>query len=436
MEGTANVLLYTTIGEVIKRSRVQANLTITQLGNLTGIHKGVISKIENGDTKRPEMKTIKAISKVLDIPFEEMIEHYIEVEQRTEALRELLLEALAFSNRWLLSKVALKFLESPHEESDAALDSLFHLTETAAKTEIKILLYDLIIKYARQRGMQRYLAKGLLQKYLIERMDLKRMDESFRNGEEILHYVDFLSVPERLTLYYRLALQAFAIKKYDKCIELAQAGLREDRTANEMKERAALAICNSYILLEQFESAEKHLTHFESLHYKFIVERAKAIRATISFGKQDYYSAIPLLRECLNEATDDTRIHIVNDLLESLLNIHDMESLQEVFRLEEKKLIFEVATPHKHREVGRYFKLKGDWLLKTEMPDTGIACYLQSILSYEQVRAFEEIAQCVGAIFTYHVTHQAPLKIELLEKLEKCYNRMNHPKERMKEGER
>ncbi|WP_083989774.1 helix-turn-helix domain-containing protein [Brevibacillus sp. WF146] len=44
---------------------------MTQLANLAGIHKAVISKIENGDTKRPEWKTIKAIASILDIPYEQ-----------------------------------------------------------------------------------------------------------------------------------------------------------------------------------------------------------------------------------------------------------------------------------------------------------------------------------------------------------------------------
>jgi transcriptional regulator with XRE-family HTH domain len=64
MGGSGNVLLYTTIGELIRKYRERANLTITQLANLAGIHKAVISKIENGDTKRPEWKTIKSIQRI------------------------------------------------------------------------------------------------------------------------------------------------------------------------------------------------------------------------------------------------------------------------------------------------------------------------------------------------------------------------------------
>jgi len=420
-----NALLYTSIGEVIKRYREQASLTLTQLGNLSGIHKGVLSKIENGETKRPELKTIRAISRVLNIPFAEIIEYYMEVEQRTEVLRELLMEAVSFLNISLVRKVAAKFLQSPHEDSMTTLEQLYQIAAAVSPVEMRIELYDVIIDYARRHGIQRFLAKGLLQKYLIDRMDLKRMTESFRNGEEILHYVDFLAIDERINLYYRLGLHAFAIKKYGKCIALAQAGLKEDATDNELKERAALAICNSYILLGDFDSAEKYLLHFERLRYNFITERAKAIRAHLFFGKQDYLAAIPLLRECLSEATNDTRLHLVNDLVESLIHSNQLPAVQEVFDSEEKGLHFAVNTPHKHNELGRYFQLKGDWLMKTGKPDEGIECYLQSMYAYEHVRAYEEINQCVGAIFSYHVEHQLPIKKEIIEKLENCYKIMN-----------
>jgi len=425
MGGTANALLYTSIGEVIKRYREQASLTLTQLGNLSGIHKGVLSKIENGETKRPELKTIRAISRVLNIPFAEIIEYYMEVEHRTEVLRELLMEAVSFLNISLVRKVAAKFLQSPHEDSMTTLEQLYQIAAAVSPVEMRIELYDVIIHYARRHGIQHFLAKGLLQKYLIDRMDLKKLDESFRSGEEIIHYVDFLPHEDKISFYFKMALHAHNIKKYEKCIEYALAGFAEDTTVSELKERVALAVCNCFILLGDFDSAEKYLLHFERLRYNFITERAKAIRAHLFFGKQDYLAAIPLLRECLSEATDDTRLHLVNDLVESLIHSNQLPAVQEVFDSEEKRLRFAVNTPHKHRELGRYFQLKGDWLMKTGKPDEGIEYYLQSMFAYEHVRAYEEINQCVGAIFTYHVNQKLPIKKEIIEKLEDYYKIMN-----------
>ncbi|XOS93141.1 hypothetical protein ACLMAB_05755 [Brevibacillus laterosporus] len=195
------------------------------------------------------------------------------------------------------------------------------LASTSSNNDARLALYNTIIKYARVHGIPIYIAKGLYQKYLIDRQDLKRMEESFKDGEEIIHYVDFLSHEEKTTYYYRMALQAFAIKNYEACIELGKAGCNESPKESMLKQRVIYAIINSFIHTRNFQSAEKYLEISESLNYEFIVEHSKFIRANIYFGKGEYEKSIPILQECLLEATDDTRVHIINDLLESYLKL-------------------------------------------------------------------------------------------------------------------
>ncbi|MBG9787895.1 hypothetical protein [Brevibacillus laterosporus] len=43
---------------------------------------GVISKIESGETKSPELRTLKPIADVLKIPYEDIIEYSIQIERR------------------------------------------------------------------------------------------------------------------------------------------------------------------------------------------------------------------------------------------------------------------------------------------------------------------------------------------------------------------
>ncbi|MED1664858.1 hypothetical protein [Brevibacillus laterosporus] len=107
--------------------------------------------------------------------------------------------------------------------------------------EVRLLLYCVIIKYARQHGVPMYIAKGLFQQYVIEREDLKRLEKTFQIGEEILHYVGFLSDEEQIIFYYRMALHAHNIKKYDRCIELGQTGMKMDLTTNSLKARCGYA---------------------------------------------------------------------------------------------------------------------------------------------------------------------------------------------------
>ncbi|WP_370512132.1 helix-turn-helix domain-containing protein [Brevibacillus sp. LEMMJ03] len=270
----------------MRKYREQANLTITQLANLAGIHKAVISKIENGDTKRPEWKTIKAIASILDIPYEQLLECYMDVEQRPDVLLELISEAIEFSDIPLASKVALKFLESPREDTYTSLERLYTFTGAVTNTEARLSLYNLIVTYARERGVPPYIAKGLLQQYLIERLDLKRLEESFRIGEEIIHYAGFLSREEQIVFYFRMALHAHNTKRYKQCIEFCKAGLALETAETELTARAFLAMINSYLLTGNYDPIESLLPDYESFGYDFVEESAKFTRAIVKAKKR------------------------------------------------------------------------------------------------------------------------------------------------------
>lgn len=421
-----NVLLYTTIGDVIKNHRKQANLSLTQLANLSGVSKGVISKIESGDTKHPELRTIKAIAKVIDIPYEKIVEHYIEVEQRVEVLFDLVLEAILFSNTPLISKVALKFLESPHEYTDIALERLYTFAGTVANSEIKLPLYNIIVKYAREHGIPKFIAKGLLQKYLIDRCDLKRLEDSFNAGEEILHYSDFLSREEKITYFYRMALHAHSIKKYDRCIEFGKSGHSEDTTNNELKERVALAICNSYSFSGNFKGLEEHLDLYEKLNFRFIIERIKFFRAIILSRKGNYLQAIPLLRECLAEVSDENRLHRVNMLLEALFKANNFDSIKKVLESEEKKILVQYNDPYQFAELGRYYRYKGTFLVKSGSFNEGMEAFLNSILHYGKISDHRNIKQCSDDIYFYHCLYEKKIDAELLGKIKVHYEYDNH----------
>ncbi|MCY9578740.1 helix-turn-helix transcriptional regulator [Paenibacillus alvei] len=62
-----------TIGELIQDTRRASNMTLTQLSELSGINKGTISRIENGDVKRPEFSTAYPLATALGIPFETLL---------------------------------------------------------------------------------------------------------------------------------------------------------------------------------------------------------------------------------------------------------------------------------------------------------------------------------------------------------------------------
>ncbi len=422
MGSKGGTLLYSTLGELIQEYRNRAGLTISELARQCGIHKGVISKIEMGDTKRPELRTIKPIAKLLEIPIPEILEYYLDVEQRPDVLLELIKEAVELSNTPLITKTALRFLQTPYEESYILIERLYDFTENLADTSIKLSLYDVIIKYARERGMQRFLAKGLLQKYLIERNDLKRMEESFRNGEEILHYTKFLSKEERITFYFRMGLHAFAIKKYEKCIELCEAGLEEEASDNELKARAYLAMINSLYFLNEYNAVEKHLDVFEKFEYDFVHDAAKTTRGIVKAKKKEFDVAIPILRNCLEKGDKDIKLHAANELLEVFFQLGDMDSIAELLKKEKEILPDNPQTPYKHISVGMYFQYKGKFQTSIGLQDDGMESYIKSLKAYGMVNAFEEITNCMNDIFSFFIENSRSLDLQYLEMINEVYN--------------
>ncbi|ERM16737.1 helix-turn-helix domain-containing protein [Brevibacillus laterosporus] len=281
MSDKFNDLTFTTIGELIRHKRKDKGLKLSEVARMTGVSKGIISRIETGEIKNPRMKSIKPIADVLGMPYEEFIEYYIQLEHRNAILKDLLMEVAKFSNLYLIEKVAMRFLENSKKSTDELLRNLIEIAGTFENDEVRLTFYNTIIKYAGSHGESQYIAKGLYVKYMIEREDLKNLEESFKVGEEVLHYVDFLSQEEKISLYYRMSLHAHNIKKYSKCIEIGKKGHAQDATINELKERVALAICNSYFYTNRFEEMEKHLQIYEQSGCNFIIERIKYLRAII-----------------------------------------------------------------------------------------------------------------------------------------------------------
>ncbi|MBG9787282.1 helix-turn-helix domain-containing protein [Brevibacillus laterosporus] len=422
MEGN-KTLVYTTLGDLIKEKREEFGLSISELGRLTNINKSVISKLESGETKRPELKTIRSITEVLKLPYKDIVEQYAKIEKRVEVLLDLIIEAIEISQFQLIPHVAQKILESPYEETYKALERLYDLTAKIKNNdEVKVLLYCVIIKYARQHGVPMYIAKGLFQQYIIEREDLKGLEKAFQIGEEILHYVGFLSDEEQTIFYYRMALHAHNIKKYEKCIEFGQTGMKMDLTTNSLKENVALAMCNSYAILEDYESFNAHLDECEKKGYSFIIECIKYYRAIILFKTGQNHKAIPLLKECVEEVEGNRRLHRLNMLLEALFEIKNSQLIGELIKSQEKYFPLHVVTPYQHAQLGKYYRYKGTYLIENGQFDTGIESYLKSISFYATIGSYQDIIECSKDIFYYHVLFRKKTKIEIAERLNELYS--------------
>ncbi|WP_094699606.1 helix-turn-helix domain-containing protein [Brevibacillus laterosporus] len=419
-------LTFTTLGELIKEKRTELGISLSEVSRVTGISKGVLSKIENDETKRPELRTLKPIADVLAIPYEEIIERYIDVEHRIEFLDSLLSESIEMRNLFLIAKLAKKILENPQEDTYTSLERLYDLAGNTIRNEVKLKLYSVIIDYARMRGEPKYIVKGLLQKYLIERKDLKKMEDSFSLGQEIIHYKRFLTEEEKAIFYFRMALQAFAIKKYHESIELAEAGLNEDKSSNELKARAYLAMINSLLLLGKYEEVEHHLDVFENFEYNFVPDATKITRGIVKAKKKEHDVAIPMLKECLDEVSKELKIHVANELFDVYFQTRDMNSIAELLILEQECIISNPQTPFQLISMGIFYQYKGNFMMETGFPEQGKECYLLSISSFGKVSAYQEMSICMKDVFSHFTKKSMSFDLEYIKQLDEVYNNITN----------
>ncbi|NKQ22484.1 helix-turn-helix domain-containing protein [Brevibacillus laterosporus] len=421
----AESLSFLTFGGLIKDKRTELGISLSELSRLSGISKGVLSKIETGKTKRPKLSTLKSLMEVLKFPYDEVIKYYVESEDRIDVLHAFLLEAIELHNLSLISKVANHFLSSPRDDTYNLLESLYEFANTCICNEVKLSLYDEIVQYARQHGVPKYMAKGLYKTFFIKVQELDHLEEVFKLGEEILYYKEFLNQEESIKFLYRMAFLAHDLKKYEKCIQLGRMGHAEDTTENEIKERVALAICNSYMFEEKYDELENQLQLYKKLGYKFICDRIKFFRAIILARTGNEKEAIPLLKECVAESTENNRLHRVNELIEALLRINDLDSLQHILEQEEKNTTVIINTPYKYSELGKYFKHKGMFLVKHGFFSEGMEAYLASMKFYSEIHSLSGLSECSEEIYIHHCEQNKDMHLGLLNKLREVYNVVN-----------
>ncbi|MCE5172559.1 helix-turn-helix domain-containing protein [Paenibacillus profundus] len=152
------------IGELIHDTRRASNITLTLLSELSGINKGTISRIENGEIKQPDFSTVRILATSLKIPFETLVDYYVEVEKRAELLFDILQTTiLQRGSTELIRKVAAKYLKAPNEDSVDLTEKLYQIIAPIEDDSIKLSLYNLIIEHSRSHGIMPYIAKGLYQ---------------------------------------------------------------------------------------------------------------------------------------------------------------------------------------------------------------------------------------------------------------------------------
>ncbi|MCM3342125.1 helix-turn-helix domain-containing protein [Paenibacillus sp. MER TA 81-3] len=282
-----DVIQIQTIGELIHQYRRESGMTLSQLSDITGSHKGTISRIENGDVKRPEFETVHPLASALGIPFEDIVERYIEIDKRANSLQTILQTVIQSGNIELINKVALKFLESPSEDSYSLVERLYTLADAIEDKPIRLSLYMLLIHYSRNHGMMLFLAKGLYAAYLIERDDFTKLKATYDSGKHIIHYVNFLSQEERISLYYKLGVHAFNLRLFEDSIELCNKVLEEDPTDSLFKVNSTGILRDSHYYLGNYDLSEKYSVQYSKFNHPHVKENVLLLEAALHAKKGD-----------------------------------------------------------------------------------------------------------------------------------------------------
>ncbi|MFD3271044.1 helix-turn-helix domain-containing protein [Paenibacillus dendritiformis] len=386
-------LVCSTLGELLQRFRQERGMTQVQLAELSGVSRGNISKIENGVIQRPVYKTIQSIISVLEIPLEELLEPLVFAKPRSDTLLRLLHDSFLFQSASLSAKIASYLLESEDENRDVIADKILLTAEQFPdKTEIKLALFDMVIAYARSHGMQPQLAQGLLQKYLIERDDFSKLEETFGSGVSILNYVEFLSIDNRITLYYKLAVHAYHLRRYPECIELGERIVTEDETESSFKAYSILMICSSYFHQEQYELAEKYLKAFSLFKFPFVKENVDFMTAKLNQRRGNTELAIAQLQQCLQIYSH--KINIVNSLLTVYFSESDFDSIEKLLHGESDFIGSDLSNPLVKTEHAYYYMNKGKYLNAIGLQNEAIAYFIKSVSILHELSEEDEELIC------------------------------------------
>ena len=409
------------IGELLLAYRQRENISLSELAERTGISKTALYRMESGATKRPGFAQWKKIASALNIPDVDIIAVYLSTTERPTSIQVLLNEAIALSSQALVRKAAQKLLDSAKLDTFLALDHLHQLEKEIEDPSTKLTLHEVMIDYTRKRGIPFYLGKSLYARYLLERNNFSRFEETFQRGKELLHYIDLLQPLERIDYYYRMGVHAYILDYYGESIELCGKALMEDRTNDSRQKASALiSVVNAYLRLGYLILAEQYLEMYEKSEYADF--RKKHLRALLHAKKGEYEQAIVLYNECLHEAKPSERITIASDLLDVYFETEQNGAIQELIATENSFLSLD-SHPNRIKHAARYYKRKGMCLISMGQADAGIDSLTQSIAFYRQIGAAAKMIEGFGTIFKYHLANRKNISFETVENLVKiCHN--------------
>ncbi|MFL1676839.1 helix-turn-helix domain-containing protein [Paenibacillus dendritiformis] len=409
-------------GELIQYHRKKKEMSLSKLQEAVGVDKGSLSRIENGEVKRPDFQSILSIASVLEIPHNDIVEQYIEIGHKSEVLYTILQnELITLEHPSLIPKIAAKFLESPNEDTIYLVGKLYRDIDSIDNNSIKLALYDLIIDYSRSHGIMPYIAKGLYRKYMIERNDFSRLKETYYSGKYILHYIDFLPKDEQLELYYKLGIHAYNLRIYNESIQHCKKVLVEDSGQSPYKIYALGLLKDACFSAGEYESSELYLIQYKQFNYPHTQDNIILMDAVFAAKKGNIEQAVKQLVSFLETCSDIHAIPASKQLLQLYLQQNSLENAKNLLdNSKVKPPVISNSNPLICSRYADYLQVKGECYLALGDFEKCITHMLESASWYSKVNDSVKEKECLNKVMRIHLEHGVSLKMTF-EKLSAYY---------------
>ncbi|NBI28995.1 helix-turn-helix domain-containing protein [Chengkuizengella marina] len=407
------------LGELIKLYREKADMTQEKLAEKVNVDKAGLCRVETGKVKRPAWETLQKIISVLNIPEDELLEPYIENVDNVDILFSKL-DGLVHKegvNIHLIEKVSTKILQSPTDESLEVVKELYNKAKGIKCRSVRLTLYKAITGYSKSHGMMPYIAKCLLEIYLIERDDFTKLRSTYESGKANLFFNDFLTSEERGEFYYRLQVHAFYTNQFEESVEMGLKALNETISDTRTLANTIYVLSNGYFFLSNYEESKAYLDRYREFDLPEVNDNVKLNEAELYGATGEHKLAISILEDNLPNCGDFALIHAVNQLIDLYFKTNNLPKIQEIlFELEEKLLSIPCVTPFKKAELGRYFKLKGKYFIQIDEIEKGINYCLEAAKRYSMIDLVKKEKECLWIISNIHVTNKETDSFKGMEK--------------------
>ncbi|UHA72801.1 helix-turn-helix domain-containing protein [Paenibacillus sp. 481] len=422
-------LEYTRIGDLIRHYRNKAKFSLKELARRSDISKGNISKIENGDVKKPDFQMLLCMSNVLNIPYSEMAASYIEVEKKSETLLAILMETIQRADVNLVAKVAAKFLASDGDSYEL-VEQLSSLVQQVDDTSVKLTLTNSIIDHSLCHGIMPYIAKGLYQKYMLIRNDFTQLQTTFQAGKNVLTYVHFLNPNERLTFYQAMSIHAYCLMRFDEAIQFSESVLQLDNIQSEHRANALFNMCNAYFYLGKYDVSQVYLHQYSKLSFPFVADNVKLKTGFINGRLGNVDLAITQIRGYLHKYSNYNLIFAVTELMDLYMLKADMCAASEMLNYEdemERSIQHDIqTTPFKRSKMAYFYQQKGHLLLASGQFDEAINSFLQSTTVYVRIGEMEKAFGSFAPVTEAMANHISSFSAELLHTIDRVVKQLSH----------